>query len=114
MKKRSVVLLALLICAVFGLPLAVNKIIEKNSVASDRQEYSYKSFQIDKDKWGYVISHFDKQFIKQIYIPAVGGKICFKTEADADKTAKLVIVKLNRKEMPSLTRDELEKLGVIP
>jgi hypothetical protein len=113
MKKKSIILLALLILAVFGLPIAIENILADKSSAV-AEEYSYKTMKIDHDKWGYLISHYDKPFIKQIYIPAMSGKVFFKTEVSAGKTARLVISKLNKKEIPSVTESELKELGVIP
>jgi hypothetical protein len=113
MKKISLYLLGLLIVVILGLPVLLEKILAEN-VPSKNEEYSYKTFQIDKDQWGYSILHFDKQFIRQSSIPAIGGKLSFKTETDAGNTAKLVIEKLNRKEMPSVTKSELKELGIIP
>ena len=113
MKKKSIILLALLILTVFGLPMAIENILAENTSVVV-EEYTYKTIKIDNDKWGYLISHFDKPFIKQIYIPAMSGKAFFTTEAKAGKTARLVISKLNKKEMPSLTENELKELGIIP
>jgi hypothetical protein len=113
MKKKSIVLWVIVICAVLASPIVIEKFITNYSSSIPKDEYSYQTFQIDQDKWGYVILHFDKKFIKQNYIPGINGKNCFKNEEDAGNTAKLVISKLKRKETPSLTEEELKKLGVV-
>jgi hypothetical protein len=114
MKKQVIFLLVLCTISIFGLLVFFRNPFGEHKVSDKSEEYTYQTFQVDKNKWGYLILHFDKPFIKQIHIPAVGGNMSFTNEADAEKTARLVLSKLNKKEIPSLSINELEELGVIP
>lgn len=63
--------------------------------------------------WGYSIIVDDKVFIKQANIPVVEGNQSFATEADALKVANEVISKIKLHKKPTLSRADLQKLGVI-
>lgn len=62
--------------------------------------------------WGYSIAAGKHVVIKQPYIPAVQGMQAFKTEQQARKTARLVIQKIKMGDIPMITRDELDSLGI--
>ncbi len=62
--------------------------------------------------WGYEIRVDSKPFIRQETIPAIAGNKSFSTEADALKTGKAVAIKLSRGLLPSLSKKEIEELGV--
>ncbi len=64
--------------------------------------------------WGYRIYANGKIFIQQDFVPAVAGKNPFKTKEDAEKIAKLVMVKLQLHQRPFVTENELAENGVIP
>jgi hypothetical protein len=52
--------------------------------------------------------------IHQPSAPGLPGNEGFKTKADAEKVAKLVIDKIKKGEMPpSVTKEEMEKLKVL-
>lgn len=70
------------------------------------------TFQTDSG-WGYTITVNSKPFIKQSIIPGVPGNKSFSTEDDAIKVAQLVIDKIKNHQVPSVTTEELKKLGVI-
>jgi predicted glutamine amidotransferase len=63
--------------------------------------------------WGYEIRRNEKPFIYQETIPAIEGKKAFADKRSAKKTGRLVLSKLQHNQMPSVTKEELEKLGVI-
>ena len=55
-----------------------------------------------------------KLLIQQTSMPAVPGNEGFKTKADAEKVAKLVVDKIKKGEMPpTVSIDEMKKLKVI-
>lgn len=63
--------------------------------------------------WGYQISHNNSVVINQLTIPAISGRHPFVSEAEATKTAALVVHKLNNGQMPpSVTAAELDSLGI--
>lgn len=71
--------------------------------------YSFKT----EGGWGYSIIVDDKVFIKQSNIPVVEGNQSFATEADALKVANEVISKIKLHKKPTLSKADLQKLGVI-
>jgi len=74
----------------------------------------YKIIPSVNKTWGYDIYSDDKLFIHQLSIPAVPGNTGFKTKADAEKVAKLVINKIKKGEMPpTVSVEEMKKLKVI-
>jgi|APDOM4702015159_1054818.scaffolds.fasta_scaffold08512_1 hypothetical protein len=84
---------------------------EKNS---ESVNFIFKIIPSINGTWGYDILKGNKLFIHQTSIPAVSGNEGFKTKADAEKVARLVISKLKKGEMPpSLTKEELKNLKVI-
>ena len=62
--------------------------------------------------WGYEIKVDGKTFIHQETIPAIPGNRPFVTKEDALKTGNVVMKKLLKGMLPSLTPEEVEKLGV--
>lgn len=72
----------------------------------NNSEYSYKICRVGNG-WGYDILKNSKPFIHQESIPALSGNKPFQTNRSAKITAKLVIKKLEKKEMPSLSRAEV-------
>jgi hypothetical protein len=62
--------------------------------------------------WCYEIYVNDKRFILQESIPGVPGKQKFTSKNDAKKCGELVIKKLEKQEMPSVSRNELDSLGI--
>lgn len=63
--------------------------------------------------YGYSIFLNEKEYIRQLYIPAIEGKYPFATEHQARETAIYVISKLKNQEGPSISKEELVKLKVI-
>ena len=63
--------------------------------------------------YGYMVLHKGDTLIHQPYIPAVGRKIAFATKEDALKVAKLVCRKLDEKQSPSISKEEITMLGII-
>ena len=64
--------------------------------------------------WGYDIMVDKKIFIHQETIPAIAGNRSFSSEHDAVKTGNLVVKKLVKGKFPSLTSEEITKLGIHP
>lgn len=60
--------------------------------------------------WGYDILKDGRTLIHQPYIPAIEGEIPFSSEEEAGKTARIVVKKLRKKQIPSVSREEMEKL----
>jgi Domain of unknown function (DUF4907) len=75
-------------------------------------EYTYKTFPISKDSWGYSILKDGKQIIRQEQIPAVQGNSSFINESDAAAVARLIADKLKAGKSPAVSRDDLTALGI--
>jgi hypothetical protein len=63
--------------------------------------------------WGYEIVYKKKVTIHQEFIPCITGNTPFASKNDAEKTAKLVIQKLEEGKIPSITMQDLEELKII-
>lgn len=76
---------------------------------------TYKIIDAPGKTYGYDIYNDDKLLIHQSGIPAMPGNKGFATKKDAGKVAVLVIEKLKNGIMPpTVTKEELQKLMVIP
>lgn len=62
--------------------------------------------------FGYSIVVDHKEFIRQDCIPVIQGNKPFPTELMAAQTGKLVAQKIRNNELPTLTLQELNKLGI--
>jgi hypothetical protein len=62
--------------------------------------------------WGYNIIAEKKVYIKQEYMPAVSGKRGFKSANDAMMVGNLVVEKITKSEMPTITIHELDSMGL--
>lgn len=76
-----------------------------------RPAIDYKVIEIN-NAWGYEILVDDQVVIHQETIPAIYSLMGFPTKEDAEKTARFLIKKIQRKETPRLTLTELEELGL--
>jgi len=102
-------------------PFKHHETIHQAAQPADSNKNPYKSatFKTEAVKndslgWGYTIYINGKKAITQPYVPAVPGKKGFKTKAQALKTADFVVYKIQHNMLPpSLTKEELDSLGVI-
>ncbi|MCC4213097.1 DUF4907 domain-containing protein [Leeuwenhoekiella parthenopeia] len=62
--------------------------------------------------YGYAIVDHGHILIKQAFIPAVTKERAFCTKQDAEKTARLVLKKLNDHQNPAVSEPELKALGI--
>ncbi len=60
--------------------------------------------------WGYSITKESKPYIVQENIPAIETNKPFPDKESATKPGELVIEKLNEHKLPSVTKDEVEKI----
>ncbi len=75
---------------------------------------TYKIIDAPNHTYGYDAFADGRLMIHQTSIPAMPGNQGFKTKADAEKVAKLVIGKIKKGEMPpTVTIEEMKKLKVI-
>jgi hypothetical protein len=77
-------------------------------------KFTYKIINAPEKTFGYDIYADNRLMIHQNSAPGLPGNQGFKTKADAEKVAKLVISKIKKGEMPpTVTKDEMQKLKVI-
>lgn len=69
------------------------------------------TFEVE-DGFGYAVFIDGKEFIHQDCIPVIQGNKPFLSRQQAKQTAALVVQKMRAKELPSLTLEELNKLGI--
>ena len=75
---------------------------------------SYKIIPAANHTFCYDVLADGKVLIHQPSKPGLPGNEGFKTKADAEKVAKLIITKIKKGEMPpSITTNELKKLNVL-
>ena len=88
-----------------------------NESQPSKNKYSVRLFLIDSLNkelgYGYTILINNTIFIRQICIPSIPGNKGFKNEEGAQKTASLMVYKLEHQMMPpSISKQELDSLGV--
>ena|SRR6218665_2057046 len=102
--KRIFTLLALLLlCSCEERP---------GQVISNGPRYEVRTFRAGQG-WAYAILINDKEYIRQLFIPAIPGRQQFASDALAKKTGLYVISKLKNNSSPSLSRAELMRLNII-
>jgi Domain of unknown function (DUF4907) len=105
-KKISIIGSLLVILIIIGFSVKPDK-------ATDNGMLQVESVAIHTSSgWGYKILVDHKVFINQEYIPVVAGKKAFLTKEDAMKTAGLVVQKLVKGKLPSVTKDDLTALKI--
>lgn len=62
--------------------------------------------------YGYQVLKKHKILINQPYIPAIQGEINFKNETDAQKTADLVVSKIEKNSFPKISIHELDSMKI--
>jgi hypothetical protein len=72
-----------------------------------------KTFRVDKG-WAYSIFINDKEYVRQLYIPAIEGKVPFASDSQAKKAGWYVVNKLKDNTSPSLSKKELAALNILP
>jgi len=60
--------------------------------------------------WGYDIRKNDKVYIPQPFIPAIEGETPFRDRESARKTGRLVISKIRKRQIPAVSKEEIEKI----
>ncbi len=62
------------------------------------------------DGWGYDVLVKNKVYIHQPFLPAVEGNIPFENKSTARKTGDLVVKKLKKHKLPTITREEVKSI----
>ena len=76
--------------------------------------FTYKVINAPEKTFGYDIYADNRLMIHQSSAPGLPGNQGFKTKADAEKVAQLVISKIKKGEMPpTVTKEDMQQLKVI-
>ena len=78
---------------------------------STRERLRCEVVQLERG-YGYIVFYGKDTLIYQPYIPAIGRKIAFNKKEDALKVANLVCRKLSQRISPSMSRREIDSLGI--
>src|SRR5664279_905574 len=109
MIKKSYILLSaslLLVIAIIGFSAKPGNSDHKNMLLVESATFEVPG------GWGYNIMVDHKIFIHQQIIPAVQGNRAFASKIDAEKTSNLIVHKITSKQLPSVTKRELDSLQI--
>lgn len=97
---------------VIGIAVAISAtiwIVQLNKQNARKERIAAKVFQ-GHNGWGYDILVNNTLFIHQESVPARHGKAGFPEKKQAEQTARLIINKMERGELPAVTTFELEQI----
>ncbi len=103
--KKYIPLFKILVLMLFISGL-VFVILEPQSSKDNKTTYSIEVIKEDGN-WLYEVYRDDLLYIKQEYVPAVYGKQRFASKNDANQVAQLVLNKLQKQQLPLITKEEL-------
>ena len=109
MIKKSYILLSaslLFVIAIIGFSAKPGNSDHKNMLLVESATFEVPG------GWGYNIMVDHKIFIHQQIIPAVQGNKAFVSKTDAEKTSNLIVHKITNKQLPSVTKRELDSLQI--
>ena len=78
-----------------------------------RQPITYQCFKT-ANGWGYNILAGQKTIIHQPFVPGVAGLAGFNEKQSAAAAAQIVIEKIKSGQMPLISHQQLQRLGVLP
>lgn len=91
----------------------IDNLLFLSSTFFSESKITYKIIENINHTFGYDIYVGGKLFIHQTSIPSLSGNDGFSIRTDAKKTAKLVIEKIKKGEVPpTITYEELEKIKI--
>lgn len=91
---------------VISIAVAIATAIPFFLVRPAKEHVEYKVFRTGNG-WGYDILVNGKLFIHQQNIPSIGGEEGFSKKSEAEKTAALIINKIERHQLPAVTKFEI-------
>lgn len=62
--------------------------------------------------WGYAVNVGAHTYIYQDIIPAIPGRAAFQSREDALRVGNRVAEKLRKRQVPAISRNELEEMGI--
>ncbi len=79
------------------------------AISKRNQTFKVNVFE-SSNGWGYDILRKNKIIIHQPFMPAVQGEIAFRNKSAARKTGRLVVKKLENKQLPTINKEELNTI----
>lgn len=79
--------------------------------ASLKEKVSVETFR-SSDGWGYEIKVEGKTKIKQEFIPVIEGNLPFDSEMEARRIGELVLKRMSRYSLPTITKHDLDSLQI--
>jgi len=73
--------------------------------------YKVETFKVS-DGWGYRIKLRNKDYLYQPFIPGIPGKKAFPDKKTAARAGNLVVQKLRNQQLPTLTKEDINKIGL--
>lgn len=93
---------------IFSCTYSSHKRIVLEKKPSSNPQFHFEIISVNQNEFGYDIYEFNKKIIHQPNIPSIQGNKGFSQEIFAEKTAELVIKKLEANIMPpSISQDEI-------
>ena len=92
-----------------------------NSKSSNHQDtiiknevYSFETYEVRDENWGYKIFKQSQLIINQPHIPSIQGNKGFNNQQEAEIAAQFIIEKLKKKIFPpTFSTKELDSLGLL-
>jgi len=110
MKKYKLLLIAGVIIIAIAAVLFYSTKNKTNTIVE--KTWTLKTIPLEKG-WGYTIYHGEMLTIKQNRIPAIPINTPFISEESAQKTGEIVLQKIKNHKIPSISKKELQDLGII-
>lgn len=115
-KKKGIITVGLILLAVIATTLLYYSESpgsqEAGTSSTQKQaDIALNVYTIDNG-WAYKILINNSTFIVQEQIPGAPGDKTFQSKSDAKKCGELVVEKLKKRIIPSVTKDELDSLGI--
>lgn len=108
----GLLLFAAIIATILYQPKSPGSVESGTSSLKKSQNASVHVYQIEGG-WAYEILVDSKAFIVQEQIPGIANLKKFNTETDAQKCGQLVLDKLIKHKNPSVSKQELDSLGIV-
>lgn len=81
--------------------------VADNDIYEDRG-YRLEVVKLESGNWSYEIVFDQKVYIRQWFVPGVFGNKVFASKSDAERIGKVVLKKLNKGEIPIVTKKDLK------
>lgn len=111
MKDKIQHVIALVVIAIVVILIAVLMDLKTQKHQFD-DDLKLEIINTSNEGWAYRILYHDKIIIYQKSIPALAGNTPFSSFEDAEKIGSLVVERLKNRQSPSITRADLEDLGI--